>query len=180
MEVLPYDAEIEIVEVVPEKGGPPLRWEAIHAGEEGKSKFRVDYPEPIPPGGKYGFRLVAKMRDSNAYFEDSAKLNFLYRTGHEVYVTLPRGYYPLYTDEPMELKLDNERVVLTSAGGRERPIVIFAVRCQDGKKLPPTPPPASAPSIAPPGSPGVSEDADESAGRPAPGTASPAPPDTIE
>lgn len=159
MDVLPYDAEIEILEVVPEKGGRPLRWEPINAGEEGKPKFRVDYPEPIPPGGKFGFRLVAKMKDANSYFEDSAKLNFLYKTGHEIVVTLPRGYYPFYTDEPMELKFEEERVVVSSKGGKERPIVVFAFRCQDGKKLAPTPrpiapsqspaPPAPKPSAAP-------------------------------
>jgi hypothetical protein len=175
MDVLPYEAEIEVVEVSPEKAGPPLRWEMINAGEEGKQKVRVLYPEPIPPGGRFGFRLVAKMKDANAYFEDSAKLNFLYRTGHEIYVTLPRGYYPFYTDEPMELKLEAERVVVSSKGGKERPIVLFAYRCVDGKRVAPTPPPANAqtpPPARPLPSPAPSQAPPESA--------SDAPPDTIE
>ena len=142
MEVLPYDAEIEILEAAPEKGGTPLRWERINEGVTGKPKIRVDFPQPIAPGGRYDFRLVAKMKDPNMYFEDSAKLNFLYRTGHEIAVSLPRGFLPIYTDEAMELKQEKERVVLTSKGGKERPVVVFAIRC-DGTK------PSAAPRTSP-------------------------------
>jgi hypothetical protein len=150
MEVLPYEAEIEILEAVPEKGGAPLRWEMINAGEKGKPKVRVDYPEPVATGGRFGFRLVAKLKDATSYFEDSAKLNFLYSTGHEIYVSLPRGYYPFYTDEPMELKFEAERVIVSSKGGKERPIVLFAFRCVDGKRVAPTPPPAGSTAQPPP------------------------------
>ncbi|MBM3321846.1 MAG: hypothetical protein FJY73_14380 [Candidatus Eisenbacteria bacterium] len=149
MEVLPYDAAIEVLEAAPEKGGTPLRWERINEGMAGKPKIRVAYPQPIAPGGRYDFRLVAKMKDANMYFEDSAKLNFLYRTAHEIAVSLPRGFLPIYTDEAMELKQEKERVVLTSKGGKERPVVIFAIRCDGGKPsavprtspAPETPPP---------------------------------------
>jgi hypothetical protein len=149
MEVLPYDSEIEVLEAVPEKGGAPLKWERINEGEEGKPKVRVEYPEAIEPGKRYSFRLVAKMKDPNAYFEDTAKLNFLYRTGHEIYVSLPRGFYPIYTDEPMELKQETERVVLSSKGGKERPVVIFAVRCGGPRKAPAPPSPSPTPAARP-------------------------------
>jgi hypothetical protein len=129
MEVLPYDGEIKILEAVQEKGGAPLEWAAINEGKEGKPKFRVDFPEALGPGERLSFRLVATMTDPRSYFEDTAKLNFLYETGHEISVSLPRGFYPIYTDEAMELKQEKERVVLTSKGGKERPIVIFAIRC---------------------------------------------------
>ena len=43
---------------------------------------------------------------------------------------MPDGYYPIYTDEPMELKQEKGRVVLSSRGGKERPIVIFAMKCE--------------------------------------------------
>jgi hypothetical protein len=129
MEVLPYDGEIEIVEVVPEKGGSPLDWSRINEGKQGKPKIQVEFPEVLGPGDRFTFRLVATIKDSTSYFEDTAKLNFIYRTGHEISVSLPRGYYPIWTDEAMELKQEKERVVLTSKGGRERSIVIFAVRC---------------------------------------------------
>jgi hypothetical protein len=149
MEVLPYDSEIEVLEAVPEKGGAPLRWEPINEGAEGKPKIRVEYPEAIEPGKRFSFRLVAKMKDPNAYFEDTAKLNFLYRTGHEIYVSLPRGFYPIYTDEPMELKQESERVVLSSKGGKERPVVIFAVRCGAARKTPAPPSPSPTPAARP-------------------------------
>ncbi|MFH1679949.1 MAG: hypothetical protein ABIH26_04815 [Candidatus Eisenbacteria bacterium] len=158
MEVLPYEAEIEVVEAVPEKGGPPLRWERINEGGKGKPKIRVSYPVGVNPGGRYVFRLVAKMRDPNMYFEDTAKLNFLYRTGHEIAVTLPRGYLPVYSDEPMELKQENERVVLTSEGGKERPVVIFALSCGAGRPAAvPKASPAPTPTQAPPETPAVED-----------------------
>jgi len=131
MDVLPYEGEIEIVEAVPEKGGSPLEWSRINEGKEGKPKIQVELPEVLGPGDRFTFRLVATIKDPASYFEDTAKLNFLYRTGHEISVSLPKGFYPIYTDEAMELKQEKERVVLTSKGGKERPIVIFAIRCGD-------------------------------------------------
>lgn len=132
MDILPYEAEIEIVEVVPDKGGIPLKWEPIEGAKEGEPKIRVKYPETIKPGGRFAFRMVAKLTDENAYFEDTAKLNFLYKTGHEISVSLPRSFYPIYSDEAMELIQEDQRVVLTSKGGKVRPIVLFAVRCGPG------------------------------------------------
>lgn len=132
MDVLPYDCEMEVMEAFPEGGGTPLQWEPINEGKEKKSKFQISFPAPLGPGESFVFRLVAKMKDPNAYFLDSAKLNFLYSTGHRVNVTLPVGYYPIYTDEPMELKQDRGRVVLQSGGGKVRPVIIFAVRCESG------------------------------------------------
>ncbi|MFH1279332.1 MAG: hypothetical protein ABIK65_13240 [Candidatus Eisenbacteria bacterium] len=132
MDVLPYEAEIEIVEVVPDKGGRPLEWEPIEGAKKGDPKIRIKYPQTIKPGERFAFRMVAKLTDENAYFEDTAKLNFLYRTGHETSVSLPRAFYPIYSDEAMELIQENERVVLSSKGGKVRPIVIFAVRCGPG------------------------------------------------
>ncbi len=149
MDVLPYEAEIEVIDVVPEKGGKSLEWERINEGEEKKPKIRVKYPETIGPGEKFTFRLTAKMKDSNAYFEDTAKLNFLYRTGHKIHVSLPLGFYPIYTDEAMELKQEQQRIVLSSRGGKVRPIVIFAVRCSGsgpaprGVSIAPEPPPVT-------------------------------------
>lgn len=136
MDVLPYEAEIEVIDVVPEKGGNSLEWERINEGEEKKPKIRVKYPETVGPGGKFTFRLTAKMKDPNAYFEDTAKLNFLYRTGHEIHVSLPLGFYPIYTDEAMEVKQEQQRIVLSSRGGKVRPVVIFAVRCSGSGPAP--------------------------------------------
>jgi len=129
MDVLPYEAEIEIVEIAPERGGRPFEWERINEGEERKPKIRVKFPKALGPGESQVFRLVAHLKDPNAYFMDTAKLNFLYRTGHEINVSLPPGYYPVYTDEPMEIKQERGRIVLISKGGRVRPIVVFAIPC---------------------------------------------------
>lgn len=131
MEVLPYDFdEMEILDATPEKGGEALEWKPIHEGEEKKPKYEVIFPEPLGPNQRFRFRVVARMKDPEAYFLDVAKLNFLYQTGHEINVTLPAGYYPIYTDEPMELKWTQNRVVLSSRGGQLRPIVIFARGCE--------------------------------------------------
>ncbi len=129
MEILPYDFDMEIVSAEPEKGGDPLRFEPINDGKEGKPKFLVDYPGPVARDDRFRFRVVAGMTDANSYFEDTAKLTFLYQTAHKVSVSLPPGYYPIFTDEPMELKREKDRVVLTSEGGKRRPVVIFAVKC---------------------------------------------------
>ena len=129
MEVLPYDFDIEILKAEPEKGGSPLKYEEINENREGAPKFKVEYPEPVKTGSRYRFRVEARMTDANSYFEDTAKLTFLYQTAHEVYVSLPEGYFPIFTDEPMEIKQDKRRVVLSSEGGRRRPVVIFAVKC---------------------------------------------------
>ncbi len=129
MEILPYDFDIRIVSVKPEKGGQSLRYEPINEKKEGKPKFVVHYPSPVPKDGRFRFRVVAVMTDANSYFEDTAKLTFLYQTAHEVNVSLPANYFPFFSDEPMELKREKNRVVLTSEGGKRRPVVIFAVAC---------------------------------------------------
>ena len=129
MMVLPYDYEMEILRAEPEKGGPPLSYEPANEGKEGAPKFKVKFPEPIEPGGRFRFVLEATMTDAKAYFEDTAKLTFMYQTAHEAYVTLPVGYFPIYTDEPMEVKQEKGRIVLSSDGGKRRPIVIFATKC---------------------------------------------------
>lgn len=130
MEILPYDFEMEIVQAEPEMGGRALPFEAINNNKEGKPKFLVEYPEPVAQDGRFRFRVVARMTDPNSYFEDTAKLTFLYQTAHEVNVSLPADYFPVFTDEPMELKREQNRVVLTSEGGKRRPVVIFAVGCE--------------------------------------------------
>jgi hypothetical protein len=132
MEILPYDFDMEIISAEPEKGGNPLRFEPINENKEGKPKFMVDYPQPVARDDRFRFRVVARMTDANSYFEDTAKLTFLYQTAHEVNVSLPAGYFPTFTDEPMELKREKDRVVLTSEGGKRRPVVIFAVKCGAG------------------------------------------------
>ena len=130
MDVLPYDFdEMEILDAAPERGGEAFDYEEINEGEEKKPKFRVLFPEPLGPNERMRFRVVARMKDPEAYFLDVAKLNFLYQTGHEINVTLPAGFLPIYTDEPMELKWTQNRVILSSAGGELRPIVIFARSC---------------------------------------------------
>ena len=130
MDVLPYDFdEMEILDAAPERGGEAFEHEAINEGEEKKPKFRILFPEPLEPNERIRFRVVARMKDPEAYFLDVAKLNFLYQTGHEINVTLPEGYLPIYTDEPMELKWTQNRVILSSAGGKLRPIVVFARSC---------------------------------------------------
>ncbi|MBN1825208.1 MAG: hypothetical protein JW958_03005 [Candidatus Eisenbacteria bacterium] len=130
MDVLPYDYdEMEILDTAPEKGGGQLKYEAINEGEAKKPKFRILLPNPLGPNERMKFRVVARMKDPEAYFLDVAKLNFLYSTGHEINVTLPEGYLPIYTNEAMELKWEKNRVVLSSAGGVLRPVVIFGRSC---------------------------------------------------
>ncbi len=131
MEILPYDFDMEILSAEPEMGGRELSYQAINDNKEGKSKYLVEYPEPVAQDSRFRFRVTARMTDPNSYFEDTAKLTFLYQTAHEVNVSLPAGYYPVFTDEPMELKREKDRVVLTSEGGKRRPVVIFAVGCGD-------------------------------------------------
>lgn len=131
MDILPYDFDMEITSAEPEKGGRALPFEAINGNKEGEPKFRVQYPDPVPQDGRFRFRVTATMTDPQSYFEDTAKLTFLYQTAHEVNVSLPKGYFPVFTDEPMELKQEKGRVVLSSEGGKRRPVVIFAVGCGD-------------------------------------------------
>lgn len=178
MDVLPYQGEIAVVEVAPEKGGRSLPWERIEGAGEGDPKIRVTYPETIGPGGRYAFRMVATIKDPNSYFEDTAKLNFLYRTGHEISVSLPFGFYPIYTDEAMEVKQEGQRVVLSSKGGKVRPVVIFGVRCGSGgpprsvSEAPPTPAPRTpAPGTDAPRTlaPGTAAPDAPTPGTPAPG-----------
>lgn len=130
MDILPYDFDIEMVSAEAEKGGQALKWLDINTGREAVPKYQVKFPEPVKPGERYRFSVEAKMKDEKSYFEDTEKLTFMYQTAHEVIVKLPTGYYPVYTDEPMQVRREQERVVLSSKGGSRRPIVVFAVKAK--------------------------------------------------
>lgn len=128
MDILPYDFEMEVISAEAEKGGQALKWMEINTGREGAPKYQVKFPEPVKPGERYRFSVEAKMKDAKSYFEDTEKLSFMYQTAHEVFVKLPDGYYPVYTDEAMQIRREQGRVVLSSKGGSRRPIVVFAVK----------------------------------------------------
>ncbi len=129
--IFPYDFPIEIIKAEALKGGRPLKYDEINEGKEGKPKYSIRFPNPVVGGEKFRFRVEARMTDPKSFFLDSRKLTFIYQTAHDVFVSLPPNFLPVYTDEPMEIKQEKGRVVLESRGGERRPVIIFANRCSE-------------------------------------------------